>query len=84
MLLEPLRLLAPDGIICVTFGKPLSGEQALAVLHATQTVKTVEELDQSLRDLGITWGISTQTLITSRKGDPPPNTRDNPARSPDP
>ena len=66
-----LRLLAPDGIICVTFGQPLSGEQALAVLNATQTVKTVEELEQSLRGLGAAWGVPTETLITSRKASVP-------------
>jgi hypothetical protein len=71
VLLEPLRLLAPDGIICVTFGQPLTGEQALAVLHTTQTVKTVEELEQSLRGLGSVWGVATETKIMSRKVDLP-------------
>ena len=69
MLNEPLRLLAPDGIICVTFGQPLSGDQALAVLSATQTVKSVEELEQCLRELGGVWGVPTETRVLSRKPD---------------
>lgn len=67
MLKEPLRLLAPDGIICVTFGQPLSGDQALAVLNATQTVKSVEELEQCLRELGDSWNVVTETRVLSRK-----------------
>jgi hypothetical protein len=69
VLLEPLRLLAPDGIICVTFGMPLSGDQALAVLNATQTVHSVVELEQCLRELGNVWGVSTETRILGRKPD---------------
>jgi hypothetical protein len=69
VLSEPLRLLAPDGIICVTFGQPLTPDQALAVLSATQTVKSVEELEQSLRQLSDAWGVSTETRIMSRKPD---------------
>jgi hypothetical protein len=61
-----LNLLAPDGIVGVIYSKPLNGDQCIALLSISQTAKTVEELEQGVRELGTAWGIPTQTEIVSR------------------
>lgn len=61
-----LKLLAPDGIVQVTFAKSPDGDQSIALLKATEAAKHVDELEQSLQDLGKAWGIPTTTEIVSR------------------
>jgi hypothetical protein len=61
-----LKLLAPDGIVKVTFARPLDGDQSIALLQATQAAKHVDDLQQSLQRLGKAWNIQTTTEIVSR------------------
>lgn len=63
----PLHLLAPNGVVQVTFACALSAEQALAVLDATRNAISAEELEQTLLDLGSAWGVFTWSDIVSRK-----------------
>ena len=63
----PLQLLAPNGVVQVTFARALSAEQALAVLAATRNAMSAEELEQTLLDLGSAWGVFTLSDIISRK-----------------
>jgi hypothetical protein len=62
-----LHLLAPDGIVHVTFARPLSGDESVALLNASQAAQTVDELEHSLKYLGNAWGLPTTTAIVSRK-----------------
>lgn len=61
-----LNLLAPNGVLRVTFTRSLNGDQCIALLKASQTAKTVEELEQMLIGLGVSWGIPTATEVTNR------------------
>jgi hypothetical protein len=62
-----LNLLAPDGIIHVSFTQVLSGEQYLELLDVSKRAATVHSLQQSLLILGTQWGIGTVTKIISSK-----------------
>ena len=62
-----LHLLAPDGIVHVTFSRSLDGDESVALLKVSQTAQNVDQLVQSLRVLGEAWGLATTTRIVSRK-----------------
>ena len=64
---SPLNLLAPDGILRVTFSQPVSEDQALAVRTACQSAQSVDQLEQAVAELGKSWAIPTFTEIISRK-----------------
>ena len=64
---DAICLLARNGIVRVSFARPLSSEEALAVLDATKSAASVDELEVSLNDLGSLWGIATLTEVVSRK-----------------
>lgn len=66
----PLNLLAPDGIVRVTFGQPLTAEQALAVIEAAQSAESADELEQAIYRLGQTWGLRTSAEITAQSPKP--------------
>ena len=63
----PLQLLAPNGVVQVTFARALTAEQALAVLAATRNATSADELSDSLLDLGNVWGVFTLSDVISRK-----------------
>jgi len=66
-----LNLLAPDGIIHVTFSTVLNSDQYSAFLAATDAAKSYRELEDSLRALAGQWGIQVTTEVLSRKQPPP-------------
>ena len=63
----PLQLLAPNGVVQVTFATALTAEQALAVVAATRNATSAEELSASLLDLGSVWGVFTLSDVVGRK-----------------
>ena len=61
-----LHLSALGGIICVTFAVGLSGNQSIVLLRTCQSAENIDDLERVLQNLGDTWGIRTETEITSR------------------
>jgi hypothetical protein len=52
---DHLNLLAPDGIVRVTFARPPDPKQCVELLNVTENAKTADELVESLKALGESW-----------------------------
>jgi hypothetical protein len=62
-----LHLLAPDGIVRVSFSRALSADECISLLDAADVAANARALEQSLQELGDACGIQTVTEIVSRK-----------------
>lgn len=76
---DHLNLLAPDGIVRVTFATAPNPEQCVELLNTTESAKSADELVDALKALGESWGIKTEAEVTSRakrvtvlESEPPP------------
>lgn len=63
---DHLNLLAPDGIVRVTFTQPPNPMQCVELLNVTEAAKSADELVDALKVLGESWGVETDAEVTSR------------------
>lgn len=63
---DHLKLLAPDGIVRVTFATAPNPQQCVELLNVTESAKSADLLVQALRALGKSWDIHTEAEVTSR------------------
>jgi hypothetical protein len=62
-----LNLLAPNGIIHVTFDRVLTGDQYVELTRVVDAAKTVQQLENDLLAMGLKWGIIASTQLVSPK-----------------
>lgn len=63
---DHLNLLAPDGIVRVTFATAPDPQQCVELLNATEAAKSADELVMALKTLGESWRVHTEAEVTSR------------------